>query len=150
MNELRLALKNFVGDSCTRARKNLHFAERVALNAGESFLLGAIDEAFERFDRLTMGAMPMSDESKFIEQVAEKALEDHVKVHGVQGPLRDWLKAAITSLRASGISWSDIFSKLGQVVLIIVGGGGNWVAVITAILALFSKTPTPSDLNVPA
>ncbi len=54
------------------------------------------------------------------------------------------LAKIIAWLRANGITFSKIVSLIGPIITAIISGGGNWMAILSAIWAIFfPNTPLP-------
>ena len=85
------------------------------------------------------------NEEQLCQAVAEQAVADHHAVmsgfesHKAQagGQLVTWVQAIIAWLRSSGVTWTSIFKSVSQIVSIVIASGGDWQAVIAAVLALF-------------
>lgn len=100
---------------------------------------------------------PLVTNDQRCDEIAEMVTSDHevhVKFAGaghmadmgsVRSKLSDALKAIVEKYNEKGIAvpWAKILSLLPQIVALI-AGGGNWPALIAAILALFFPTPTPT------
>lgn len=90
------------------------------------------------------------NDNDLCEALADNLASEHHQMAGRMGAspvgnLRDRLSEVFKKLRGAGVPWSKILALAGQIVAIIVSGGGNWTAIITAILALFfPPTPAPT------
>lgn len=83
------------------------------------------------------------NDDQLCDELAARILADEAKVHGFQaGPFSSRLGDVFRKLRAQGIPWSKILALIGPI-LQLLSGGGDWTAVIQAILALFFPSPPP-------
>lgn len=76
------------------------------------------------------------------DQFAAAILADHAREHGVAdvgGPLSR-LAEVFRRLRELGLNWTAILAMAEKIVAILIGGG-DWMAILRTILALFGKTP---------